>query len=47
MSTQLRKGQTVNLTQLARQAQMTPAARVALGLARNDLTALAARFGGK
>ncbi|QDP44280.1 hypothetical protein KGG70_gp04 [Streptomyces phage Celia] len=44
---QLRKGQTVSLTQLARQSQMTEAQRVESRLRANDLTALAARFAGK
>ncbi|WP_432006322.1 hypothetical protein [Streptomyces parvus] len=44
MSVQLRKGQTVNLNQLARRARPES---VLKGLLRNDLNALAARFGGK
>lgn len=44
MSTQLRKGQTVNLNQLARQ---TPQQSVLKGLLRNDLRSLALKFGGK
>ncbi|ATI18697.1 hypothetical protein SEA_AMETHYST_78 [Streptomyces phage Amethyst] len=44
MSIQLRKGESVNLSQLARQ---TPQQTTLRGLLRNDLNALAARFGGK
>jgi hypothetical protein len=44
MSIQLRKGESVNLNQLARQ---TPQESVLKGLLRNDLRALAARFGGR
>lgn len=44
MSVQLRKGESVNLSQLARRAQPES---VLKRLIRNDLTALAERFGGK
>ncbi|AXQ61128.1 hypothetical protein SEA_HANK144_77 [Streptomyces phage Hank144] len=44
MSIQLRKGQSVNLNQLARQAQPESTLK---RLLRNDLNALAERFGGK
>ncbi|ATI19022.1 hypothetical protein KGG85_gp79 [Streptomyces phage Tefunt] len=44
MSIQLRKGQSVNLSRLARQ---TPQESTLKRLGRNDLNALAARFGGK
>ncbi|AXH70283.1 hypothetical protein SEA_HAIZUM_79 [Streptomyces phage Haizum] len=44
MSIQLRKGQSVNLSRLARQA---PQESTLKRLGRNDLNALAARFGGK
>lgn len=44
VSVQLRKGQTVNLNQLARQA---PQESVLKGLLRNDLRSLSLKFGGK
>jgi hypothetical protein len=44
MSIQLRKGESVNLNQLARQ---TPQESVLKGLRRNDLRSLAQKFGGK
>ena len=47
MSKNLRKGESISLNEAARLTRMTPAQRVEHDLGRNDLTALAARFGGK